>query len=591
VFVAFASSRQDKVDARTELWKACLPNRSIVVRPDAHFAAAYTDDLWYRPCVIGDVWLDDGSTGLPGVALSGRQAMDFVVQQYTKNGVDGFTALSGEFSLALWDPERRAALAVRDPLGTRPLFAATGDGDLTISDEADGIGIDNGFDLHFIAEFLATAHQSPKRTIWRGVAPVQPGTVMVWQQSAISERRLWSLGALERPRAEPQEVAIEIRRLVTRAVQCHLGKNQGTWADLSGGIDSSSVVCTAASLARRGVAVPLRGTITFEDSLGGHEADFVDDVLREYPELNHKRIIDAYPWRDDGNPPPRTPQPERDFPFYARERMVSQTMRHAGADVLLSGVGPDCYLSIGIGHATDMVWEGRVKTAARELAIWSRRTRRNFWRTIFDEVVIPLAPASVRQAYVSLHARPPKWIQRRFDRDYFVSTYLPKASLVQCPRGQRRNTLLGWRLADISASLYGWRRDPGYRVRHPLLYRPLVEFCLSLPSSLQNDLRTPKLPFRLGMEGVVPSRLLWRSSKGTRLNSRIIWAMARRAPAILALLRQPLLADLGCIEPTPLRAAVEDYVAGKGSAAGLLPVYAALSLESWLRVRVDGVLP
>ena len=403
MFVAFASLRQDRVTARAESWTAHLPKGASVVRPDPHFAAAFTSNLSCSPCVVGDVWLDDRSTGRPGTALGGKQAIDFVGRQYGKDGVGGLAALTGEFSFVLWDPLQRAAFAIRDPFGIRPLFTATAEGDVLISDEADRIGAGNGFDLHFIAEFLATGHQSARRTIWRGTNPLQPGTVMVWQEARTTTKRLWTLSMVPRPHADREEVANEVRRLITSAVQCHLSAGRGVCADLSGGVDSSSVVCTAAGLARRGSEAALHGTITFEDSLGGHESDFVNDVLKAYPELHHSKVIDTYPWQEDGEPPPQTPQPERDFPFYARDRMVAKTLSRAGADVLLSGVGPDCYLSIGVGHATDMVWHGRIGPAVRELATWSRRARMNFWATILDEVVVPLAPAKLRHAYLASH--------------------------------------------------------------------------------------------------------------------------------------------------------------------------------------------
>jgi hypothetical protein len=108
---------------------------------------------------------------------------------------------------------------------------------------------------------------------------------------------------------------------------------------------------------------------------------------------------------------------------------------------------------------------------------------------------------------------------------------------------------------------------------------------------MQADLAIAKLPLRLGMESVVPSRVIWRKAKGSQLNSRIAWAIGKRAGLLLSMLKEPLLADLGCIEPKPLIAAVQELASGGGTDEGLLQVYNALSLETWLRVRVHGALP
>ncbi|MDB4916188.1 MAG: hypothetical protein JWM95_3832, partial [Gemmatimonadetes bacterium] len=72
-----------------------------------------------------------------------------------------------------------------------------------------------------------------------------------------------------------------------------------------------------------------------------------------------------------------------------------------------------------------------------------------------------------------------------------------------------------------------------------------------------------------------------RSGKGT-IGPRIAWAFAREREVIDDLLRDPLLAQLGCINVDRMRAAVNEQ---NRESRDVTMLMIALSLETWLRVR------
>jgi L-cysteine desulfidase len=67
------------------------------------------------------------------------------------------------------------------------------------------------------------------------------------------------------------------------------------------------------------------------------------------------------------------------------------------------------------------------------------------------------------------------------------------------------------------------------------------------------------------------------------LNPRLCWSFAREREQIVRMLRSSVLAELGCVEPKSLLAAVDDAARGQRNDIG--QVYAALSLETWMSVR------
>jgi len=73
-----------------------------------------------------------------------------------------------------------------------------------------------------------------------------------------------------------------------------------------------------------------------------------------------------------------------------------------------------------------------------------------------------------------------------------------------------------------------------------------------------------------------------RTGKGT-IGARIRWALRNEKQRIATMTREPMLAELGCIEPKTLRAVVRLLQQGENIPTPRL--FTTLSLETWLRVR------
>jgi asparagine synthase (glutamine-hydrolysing) len=118
--------------------------------------------------------------------------------------------------------------------------------------------------------------------------------------------------------------------------------------------------------------------------------------------------------------------------------------------------------------------------------------------------------------------------------------------------------------------------------RYPFLARPLVELALATdPQILASPTETKPL-LRAAMRGILPEQVRMRKTKGSA-TARLIWSLTKERERIEEMLRDPLLAQLGCVEPTTFRRAYEDARVGKVST--LQYIYSALSLETWLTVQ------
>jgi asparagine synthase (glutamine-hydrolysing) len=308
-------------------------------------------------------------------------------------------------------------------------------------------------------------------------------------------------------------------------------------------------------------------TITIVDSLGdGDERAYSDAVVQKY-QLRNEQVRDYWAWQDDGEAAPVTDQPSPLYPFYARDRRAWNIVRNAGGRVLLSGFGADHYLSGSLDYITDLAASGRIRDALGEVTTWSVATRQSFWTVGRRYLLDPFLSQS-RQA------QPPLWLTSSLHRAGAVADRGHGACRFARMITSRVNSMPAW--------IERWPYGADIEMRYPFLYRPLVEASLRLPARQRVRPNASKWILREAARDALPEQVRTRSTKGG-IDARILWSLNREKPRLDALLRDPILAQLGCIDPVALRRAVDD--ARRGVAGNNVHLFSALSLETWLSVR------
>jgi len=129
-----------------------------------------------------------------------------------------------------------------------------------------------------------------------------------------------------------------------------------------------------------------------------------------------------------------------------------------------------------------------------------------------------------------------------------------------------------------------WRYTEDIAMHHPFLYVPLVELCLRLPVKARMSAAESKVVLRTAVRGIVPENVRRRVTKSF-IEPRICWAMRHERHRLERIIRNSVLADMGCIEPKRVLKALDSVASG---GPGLAPLYAMLSLEMWLSRQLVG---
>jgi len=580
--------------ARLAAAVAAPGNAAAALDGDGFAAVASTEPDALRPLLArrgarlaaGDVRLDNRAevAAWGGVRAGRASDLELVLAAYAARGAGCLDGVLGDFSLVLWDGDRGTLTAARDPFGVKPLFLARQGDALLLSNRAAPLAREGELDEEWAADFLVGAMAPPGRTVWAGVQAVAPGEVATWRAGALSRRRFWSAADFAPAEAADERGATEtFRGLLEEAVRVRTEGGVPVWSQLSGGLDSSSVVSVAQKLAGAGRGPGIAGTVTLVESLGdGDERTYSDTVVRRWG-VRNETLVDPWAWQDDGLPPERTDEPRSHYPFWARDRAMAAMVRRAGGRVLLSGQGPDHYLAGNLGFVTDLLAAGRVRAALRELVRFSVAARQSFWTGLGRHAVDPFLPAWLKLRRARPHEQLPEWLDPGFVRRLEVARRLPLVRHLAAPRG---GSFFAHQVAAELEGLSGFlERGPfedGIEMRYPFLHRPLVEHSLRLPPGLRIRPGGGKHVLREAMRGILPEEVRTRRGKGG-IDARLLWALNREWPRLEALLRDPEIARRGWVRADALRAATAR--ARQGEVTSLPFLLCSLSLETWLSVR------
>lgn len=492
--------------------------------------------------------------------------------------------LTGDFAYVVYDEGRRVVRGARDPFGVDPLYYRVFGGMIAFSSRAELLASGAEYDRAYFAEFLARAGDV-NRTPYPGVSAVPAAHAFEWSDGKLTLRRYWSAESYVEPNGASSALLIEeFRERLQAAVRTRLSPDGRTWAQLSGGLDSSTVVCVAQHLANSGV-VPhgLGGTVTLVDSHGtGGDQRAYSDLVIQATGLPNAQIGD-FAWAEgDGRPAPWTDQPSPAYLMYARDRCMAQIARDAGADALLTGYGPDHYLGGSAVFLADWVARGRLRAAFAECTRWSVAGRVSFWKFAFHNIGLLLLPGFALQWFLPAAALP-TWLDQRAVRDYGLAG-----------RGEVR-AAYGGRMGHkyVTSIMRALERMPGVLAlhavtqdiieeRHPFLDRRLAEFALGLPGAMCSQPMARKWILREAMRDMLPESVRTRPGKGS-IDGSLAWALSHPGPRLRALFDRPLLADIGLIDPSALRWAVEH--AGQQTADWRAAIVRTLGAELWLQVR------
>jgi asparagine synthase (glutamine-hydrolysing) len=225
-----------------------------------------------------------------GHKFSTNSDTETIVHAYEEYGDDFAKTLNGMFAFAIWDSRSQRLVLVRDRLGVKPLYYFYDERCLIFGSELKAIlahrEVPRGIDLDALDSFFTFEYVPAPKSIFRGIKKLLPGHMLVLQNNKISMQRYWGLH-FTRAEGSKDELARVLYDLLKDAVRIRLISDVPLGALLSGGIDSSTIVCMMSEIMNRPVKT---FSIGFDDP-SYNELQYARTVAKLFGTEHHELII------------------------------------------------------------------------------------------------------------------------------------------------------------------------------------------------------------------------------------------------------------------------------------------------------------
>ena len=521
--------------------------------------------------------------------------LDIVRRLVASEGIDAISRILGDFAFIVWGELTGTLAAATDAFAVRKLFYAQCTEGVAFASRAEALALDDGYEPEFFAEQVAGTALSPGLTPYATVRQVPAGAFLAGVPGRLQQQTYWSPAdgfPAQHWTGREAEAVDTCRALVIESVRLRLDNDRPCWAQLSGGLDSASIVSAAQWLAGRGeVPRGLEGTITYVD-MSNSDADerFYSSAVTDQWGLRNHAIVEAPLWIDGENLPPRTDWPGGSIAFHPRDRRVLGLLGEAPGPLLTGFAGDELFTGTMYFFA-DWIVAGRLLPALGEMLRRAAIGRASVWDLAYQNAVLPLMPAAARRWLSLVQGRANPWITRAAARRFRLHDKVMLNASCAGPYGGKYRHALVTGIQALSHLL-----EPGYlgeeiELRHPFLYRPLVEFALGLPPELCVRPQARKWVLREAMRGLVPETVRCRIGKGG-VESLLAWSLTAHQKLLEPLTHAPMLAELGIIDASKLRRAIQlARTRAHGEDFLHIQVQSTLMLEAWLQLRSNGWPP
>ncbi len=500
--------------------------------------------------------------------------------------------LNGMWGMAIWDAQERSLFCARDRFGVKPLYYSVRDGRLEFASELKplvlaGPRTPRAEAIHALLARDWVDHTA--ETFVAGVLQLQAGHFL-WARPGrgIEVRRWWNLDPKRRTVLDARGTIDRFAELFEDAVRLRLRSDVPVGTCLSGGLDSSAIVVTAARL------LPHRMrtfTVAYDEGSAYDERPFVRAAVEAsnaeasivVPDgTDLWETLDDLVWHQE--------EPAAGSGLYSQWHVMKLAGRGgAGMKVLLDGQGGDellgGYHRYYFPYLRDLLARGRFGEFAQAFGGVAVEQRLGYAQTL-AKIAFPLLPPAFFE-----------WGRRTFGQgtDRVLGEALRPFQAAE-PRPPARfsgalSNQLAWDMtARFLPSLlrYEDRNSMAFSIetRLPFLDYRLAEFVFSLEDEWRIRGTTTKHLLREAVGPRLPEAVRARKDKMGYETPFDLWLRTREAAAVRDLLLAPDARSRAYLDRAALARELEDFLAGRRAIG--LQVWRWIHLELWLRAFVDG---
>lgn len=530
-----------------------------------------------------------------------RSDTEVILAAYSEWGEACLGRLEGMFAFVLMDRLEAAVFAARDRFGIKPLYYwVTPDRTVAFASEIKQFSALPGWRAVLNGQraydFLAWGIlDHTDETMFKGVHQLRPGaSVRLELKRPLDVEpggrlalREWYRLAGSHFEGSLMDAAARFKERFHASVSDHLRADVPLGSCLSGGLDSSSIVCAMNDLLRRdGVRETQHAFSSCSAIPRFDEREYVEEVVRHtgieahyvYPDLGQLfDLLDRITWHQD--------EPFGSTSIFAQWSVFALAAEN-GVKVMLDGQGADEQLAGYQGYHGALY--ASLFRQLRWIELWREiRAARQvhghgpLWAAKYlADALLPAALRYPLRAMVGKETAAPGWLDLQrlgaapcdpMRGEAGASRSIGELSYRQLTRSNLQ-MLLHWEDRDSMAH--------SIEARVPFLDHKLVEFVLGLPDACKIHRGVTKRVLREGLRGVLPETIRTRMSKLGFVTPEEHWMREEAPEKFRQAARDAVAASQGVLRPEAVRLA-DDVIAGRRPFD--FTVWRMISFAAWMK--------
>lgn len=460
--------------------------------------------------------------------LANTSDSDLILAAYNKWGTDCVRFLLGDFAFAIWDYSEQKLFCARDHMGIKPFYYILTDELFAFSSEIKGLLAlpinPGGFNENRIADYLTCVVTENESTFYNNIFRLPPGHSLEIKENKSRTNCYWKPHPAQLSCADNKAYEEQFYTIFEDATRCRLRSAFPVGSFLSGGLDSSSIVCMTSGPLRDQLSGSLHTfSGVFEKLAQCDERKFFQSILDRYEVIPHTLYADKIDPSIAYNQISRS----EDEPFWAPHVFMGWELmamaRKEGVRILLDGHDGDSAVSHGSGLLPELLLQRKWFDLLRECYLIGntpslKRTLRIFFQTFRHCILHRTSP------FIPLSFQPDHFVKTltrlnpSFTKLNAIRARLLKAETERPNDGQKEHE---HHMRAITQPLHPLALELLERQciqhnligRYPFFDKRLIEFCLALPARQKRSNGYNRYIVRRSLNSILPPPISGRKSK------------------------------------------------------------------------------
>ena len=442
-----------------------------------------------------------------GHSFKSHTDSEVIIHAYEQYGLECLHRFNGMWAFCIYDKKQNKLILSRDRFGVKPLYYHISEGKIIFSSMIDSLfchPVKKDMDISVIMEYLAfNLVNHDTRTFFKGIQSLEPGSYLIFNllSKEVVIKKWYQI------KKRPTVTAPELAQVFIQSVRTRTVADVPIGSCLSGGIDSSAIVCILDTMINQ----PF---FTYSLIFPGNKIDesrYMKEVgkhtriQQQYTTLNTTDFLQDLPDFIKAQEEPATGLSV--YGQYCIMRLASENH----AKVLLDGQGGDeifaGYTYYFAYYYYELLKKGKILSLIKEMHTYRKNFKDYYPHAFFGFILLP---AFIQNYLYKWYLLP--WL----NYDVLCETAVNKQD-PRCKRMSLHDALVVTLLSTAIPHLLRFEDKNSMRwsieTRVPFLDFNVVETAMSIPTKDKIQQGKTKLIFKDAIKNLIPELILHRKDK------------------------------------------------------------------------------